>query len=68
MICNIFASLFGYKFVPTIGHHLDSNKLEEKALLLFDHCPAHSSADVLKLKDAKIKAMFLPQNTITQIS
>jgi hypothetical protein len=32
-----------------------------------DHCPAHPSADVLKSKDGKIKAMFLPKNTTALI-
>jgi hypothetical protein len=32
-----------------------------------DHCPAHPSADVLKTKGGKIKAMFLPTNTTALI-
>jgi hypothetical protein len=36
-------------------------------VLLLDHCPAHPSADVLKSKDGKIKAMFLPTNTTALI-
>jgi hypothetical protein len=34
--------------------------LAEKVLL--DHCPAHPSAYVLKLKDEKIRGMFLTKN------
>jgi hypothetical protein len=45
----------------------ESKKLEEKVLLLSDHCPAYSSADVLKLKDGKIRATFLPNNSTTLI-
>jgi hypothetical protein len=32
-----------------------------------DHCPTHPSADVVKLKDGKIKAMFLIKNTTALI-
>lgn len=42
-------------------------KLEEKVLLLSDHCPAYSSVDVLKLKDGKIRATFLPNKSTTLI-
>jgi hypothetical protein len=67
MTCVIFASWFENEFVPSVRRHLHSKKLEEKALLLLDHCLAHPSADVLKLKDGKIKAMFLPKNTTALI-
>jgi hypothetical protein len=53
--------------VPSVTRHLRSKKLVEKALLLLDHCPAHPSTHVLKSKDGKIKAMFLPRNTTTLI-
>jgi hypothetical protein len=65
--CDIFASWFENEFVLSVRHHLRSKKLEEKALLLLDHCPAHPSAAVLKSKDGKIKAMFLPRNTTALI-
>jgi hypothetical protein len=42
-------------------------KFEEKALLLLDHCPVHPSVDDLKLKDGKIKVMFLPKITTALI-
>jgi hypothetical protein len=42
-------------------------KLEEKYLLLLDHCPAHPPADVLKFKGGKITVMFLPKNTTALI-
>jgi hypothetical protein len=60
--CKIFASLFENKFVPSVRCHLHSKKLEGKAFSLLDHCPAHPSAYVLKMKDGKIKAMFLPKS------
>lgn len=51
-----------------LRHHLHSKKkkIEESALLLLDHCPAHPSIDVLKLKHGKIKGMP-PSNTATLI-
>ncbi|KAJ8876936.1 hypothetical protein PR048_021386 [Dryococelus australis] len=47
--------------------HLRSVKLEEKALLILDHCPAHPSADLLQSRDGKIKVMFFPKNITTLI-
>jgi hypothetical protein len=67
MTCNIFASWFENEFVQSVRCHLHSKNLEEKALLLLDHCPARPSADVLKSKDGNIKAMFLPKNTTAPI-
>jgi hypothetical protein len=67
MACDIFASWFENEFVPSVRRHMCSKKLEEKALLLLDHCPAHPSADVLKSKDGKIKAVFLPKNATALI-
>jgi hypothetical protein len=67
MTCDIFASWFENEFVPPERRHLRSKKLEEKALFLLDHCPAHPSADVLKSKDGNIKAMFVPKNTTALI-
>jgi hypothetical protein len=40
MTCDIFASWFENEFVPSVRRHLLSKKLEEKALLLLDYCPA----------------------------
>jgi hypothetical protein len=54
-------------FLPSVRYHVHSNKLEEKAMLLMDHRLAHPSADVLILKDGKIKAKFLPKNTTALI-
>jgi hypothetical protein len=67
MTCDIFVSWFENEFLPSVRRHLHSKKLEENALLLLDHCPAHPSGNVLKSKDGKIKAMFLPKNTTALI-
>jgi hypothetical protein len=67
MACDILASWFENEFLPSVRRHLHSKKLEEKALLLLDHCSAHPTAHVLKSKDGKIKAMFLPKNTTALI-
>jgi hypothetical protein len=67
MTCDTFASWFENEFVPSVRRRLHSKKLEEMTLLLLDHCPAHPSADVLKSKDGKVKAMFLPKNTTALI-
>jgi hypothetical protein len=39
-----------------------SSLFEETALLLLNHCPAHPSAYVLKLKYEKIRAILLTKN------
>jgi hypothetical protein len=57
MTCNTFASWFENGYVPSVRHHLPFKKL--KTLLLLDHCPDHPSADVLKSKERRIKAMCL---------
>jgi hypothetical protein len=44
-----------------------SKKLKKSAFLLFDHCPISSSTDILKSKDAKVRAVFLPKNTTALI-
>lgn len=67
MTCDSFAFWFECEFVLSERCHLCFKKLEEKALLLLDHCPAHPSADGLKLKNGMIKTMFLPKNTTVLI-
>jgi hypothetical protein len=47
MTYDILASWCENEFVPSVIRHLRSKKLEEKALLVLDHCPAHPSTDVL---------------------
>jgi hypothetical protein len=39
MICDIAASWCESEFEPSLRSYLYSRKLEEKALLLLDHCP-----------------------------
>jgi hypothetical protein len=36
---------------------LHSQKLEEKAFLFLNHCPTHPSADAMKSKGGKIRAV-----------
>jgi hypothetical protein len=67
MTCNILPRGLKMSSCHQLRHHLCSKKLEVKALLLLDHCPAQAPADVLKSKDVKIKAMFLPKNTTALI-
>ena len=43
--------------------HCKDNDIEYKALLLLDNTPAHPSEEVLKSRDGKVVAMFLPPNT-----
>jgi hypothetical protein len=64
---HIFASWFESEFVPFLRCHVCSRKLEEKDLLVSDHSPAYPYADVRKLKDRKIRAVFLPKNTTAPI-
>jgi hypothetical protein len=67
MTRHVFISWFNEDFVPSVKSHLRSRKLEEKALLLLDNCPAHPSSEVLKSRDGKIVATFLPKNTTALI-
>jgi hypothetical protein len=53
--------------MPSVKQYLSSNNLKERILLLLDHCPVHSSSDILKSKDRKINATFLPKNTTAPI-
>jgi hypothetical protein len=46
---------------------VQSSKKLKSAFLLFGHCPIHSSTDILKSKDAKVRAVFLPKNTAALI-
>lgn len=55
MICTISKMPFAFQ------------KLEGKALLLLNHSPEHTQADVLKLKGENIRAKFLPKNTTAYI-
>jgi hypothetical protein len=67
MTCDIFTKWFEKEFVPSVRRYLRHKKLEEKALLLLDNCPAHPSVDVLQSRDGKITAKFLPKNTTALI-
>jgi hypothetical protein len=63
---RFFGFWFECEFMSSIRCHLHSKEHEEKAFLLLDHCPAHP-AEVLKSKDGKIRAMFLPKNSTALI-
>jgi hypothetical protein len=65
MACSIFAIWFGSEFVPLC--YLHSKKLEEKALLLLGPCLAYPSGGNMKLKDDKIRVVFLPKNNTALI-
>jgi hypothetical protein len=53
--------------VSTVAYLLHPKKLEDRALLLLDHCAAHPSVDIPKSKYGQIRATFLPKNTTALI-
>ena len=67
MDCNIFSEWFQQQFLPSVRRFCSNNGLEKKALLLFDNAASHLSSAMLQLDNSKIKAMFLPPNTTTNI-
>lgn len=67
MNSSIFDDWFHKTFVPDVRAHLRKLKLEEKALLLLDNCPAHPPAENLVSSDGKIKVSYLPKNTTSEI-
>ncbi len=67
MTATIFEEWFQKSFVPAVRKHLRSLKMEEKAVLLLDNCPAHPPADMLESRDGKIKVLYLPPNTTSKI-
>jgi hypothetical protein len=66
MACHIFAFWFESEFVLLLKSHLFSKRLEEKALLLMGHCPAHPSADVPRLKDRLYNCLFALIQSVDQ--
>ncbi|KAJ8884831.1 hypothetical protein PR048_011027 [Dryococelus australis] len=64
---NAWMNVILQKFCSVSEKHRLSLKLEEKALLILDHCPAHPSADLLQSRDGKIKVKFLPKNATALI-
>ena len=67
MTSKIFEDWFHKEFVPDVRKHLRRQKLETKAILLLDNCPAHPPAETLTSKDGKIKVVYLPKNTTSKI-
>ena len=58
MTSSIFEDWFHEEFVPSVRRHLRHKKMESKAILLMDHCPAHPGVESLTSLDNKIKAVF----------
>ena len=67
MTAAIFEDWFHEEFVPKVRRHLRLKKLEPKAILLMDHCPAHPGVESLTSIDRKIKAVFLQKNTTSKL-
>ena len=67
MTSSIFEHWFQKEFVPSVRKHLRRKRLEPKALLLLDNCPAHPPADNLISRDGRIRFSFLPKNTTSKI-
>lgn len=67
MTSSIFENWFHKEFVPAVRKHLRQQRLEPKALLLLDNCPAHPPADNLVSRDGRIRVSYLPKNTTSKI-
>ena len=63
MTSTIFEHWFHMEFVPAVRKHLRQQRLEPKALLLLDNCPAHPPASSLISRDSKTRVSYLPKNT-----
>ena len=67
MTSSIFEHWFHKEFVPAVRKHLRQQRLEPKALLLLDNCPAHPPSDNLVSRDGRIRVSYLPKNTTSKI-
>uniref|UniRef100_A0A8C8RE27 DDE-1 domain-containing protein n=1 Tax=Pelusios castaneus TaxID=367368 RepID=A0A8C8RE27_9SAUR len=67
MTRSIFEEWFHNSFVPAVRKHLRKKKLEPKALLLLDNCPAHPPPELLVSNDGQIRVLYLPFNTTSKI-
>lgn len=67
MTAALFLDWFNNHFVPSVQAYLKKRRLEPKALLLLDNCPAHPPAESLISKDGKVKVLYLPKNTTALI-
>lgn len=63
----IFLDWFHQTFVKSVRAHLRKKKLQPKALLILDNCPAHPHARELSTRDGAITVMFLPKNVTALI-
>uniref|UniRef100_A0A8C8SRH6 DDE-1 domain-containing protein n=1 Tax=Pelusios castaneus TaxID=367368 RepID=A0A8C8SRH6_9SAUR len=53
--------------LPVIYSSSKNKKLEPKALLLLDNCPAHPPSELLVSNDGQIRVLYLPFNTTSKI-
>ena len=67
MDSTLFKTWFFDKFVPHCRSSLRKIGLPEKALLLLDNAPSHSSSGTLVSEDQQIRCVFLPPNTTSLI-
>ncbi|KAG6928068.1 Jrk-like [Chelydra serpentina] len=67
MTGEIFDQWFFAEFVPSVRKHLRAKRLEEKAILLLDNCPAHLPAERPRTRDGKIQVEYLPKNTTSKL-
>jgi hypothetical protein len=66
---ELFAHWFHNHLVPEVEKHqmyeLKHESENMKSLLLLDNAPTHTSPDLLRSKDGKIKYLFFPPNTFS---
>ena len=64
---QLFLDWFQNVFVPHVQSQLRALKMEPKAILLLDNCPAHPDASMLVSPDKKVTALFLLPNVTSPI-
>lgn len=68
---ELFSEWFFQNFVPEVKHfQLNVLRFQEedvRSLLLLDSSPVHPSTELLTSEDGRIKCIFFPHNTSTQI-
>ena len=67
MTATIFYDWFHNEFVPMVQKFSREEKIDPRAMLLLDNCPAHPPAESLVSKDGKTKVLYLPKNTTALI-
>jgi hypothetical protein len=63
MTSTLFENWFHHTFVPAVRSELKAHKMEPRAVLLLDNCPAHPPEWSLTSKDGKITVKYLPKST-----